>query len=117
MDASPAGVEELQFGAQGLGPKFWTLIAATFLAFLGFGTVLPGMALHVRHDLGGTDETVGFVIGTFSVVALASRFISGPLADRKGRKASFLTVLASCGAAGIAYLLPFGLTGAYLGRG
>src|SRR3954447_22445124 len=72
MEASPAEVEELQFGAQGLGSKFWTLIAATFLAFLGLGTVLPAMALHVRHDLGGTDQTVGFVIGTFSVVALAS---------------------------------------------
>jgi hypothetical protein len=46
--------------------------------------VLPGMALHIRHDLGGSDQTVGFVIGTFSVVALISRFVSGPLADGKG---------------------------------
>src|SRR5882757_8481451 len=108
MEVSPSDVEELQFGAQGLGAKFWTLIVATFLAFLGFGTVLPGMALHVRHDLGGSDETVGYVIGTFSVVALASRFISGPLADQKGRKASFLTGLTSCALAGLAYFLPFG---------
>ena len=68
-----------------MGARFWWLIAATFLGFLGLGTVLPEMAPHVRHDLGGTDETVGLVIGTFSVVALASRFISGPLADRKGQ--------------------------------
>src|SRR6185295_3284972 len=86
MEASSAGVEELQFGSRGLGGKFWTLIGATFLAFLGIGTVLPGMALHVRHDLGGSDRTVGFVIGTFSVVALGSRVISGPLTDRRGRK-------------------------------
>ncbi len=117
MQAPSADVDELQFGAHGLGAKFWTLIGATFLAFLGIGTVLPGMALHVRHDLGGSDQTVGFVIGTFSVVALASRFISGPLTDRKGRKVAFLTGLVSCAASGLAYLLPLGLAGAYLGRG
>src|SRR5262245_20019960 len=117
MGATSTEVEELQFGAQGLGARFWTLIAATFLAFLGIGTVLPGMALHVRHDLGGGDQTVGFVIGTFSVVALASRFISGPLADRKGRKAAFLTGLVSCAASGLAYLAPLGLFGMYqIGR-
>jgi MFS family permease len=96
--------------------RFWALIGATFLGFLGIGTVLPRMAPHVRHDLGGSDQTVGFVIGIFSFVALASRFISGPLADRRGRKIAFLTGLASCAAAGIVYLLPLGLAGAYLGR-
>ncbi|MSV36319.1 MAG: MFS transporter [Bryobacterales bacterium] len=99
-----------------MGNRFWWLIAATFLGFLGMGTVLPGMAPHIRHDLGGTDETVGLVIGTFSFVALGSRFISGPLADRKGRKAAFLTGLFSCALAGGAYLLPVGIQGAYLGR-
>ena len=34
------------------------------------GTVLPALAPHVRRDLGGSDHTVGFVIGIFSVVAL-----------------------------------------------
>src|SRR5258705_1021721 len=99
-----------------MGVRFWWLIAATFLGFLGMGTVLPGMAPHIRHDLGGTDQTVGLVIGTFSFVALGSRFISGPLADRKGRKAAFLTGLFSCALAGCAYLLPIGIQGAYLGR-
>jgi MFS family permease len=97
--------------------QFWSLIVATFLAFLGIGTVLPGMALHVRNDLGGSDRTVGFVIGTFSVVALGSRFISGPLADRKGRKVAVLTGLVACSAAGLAYFLPLGIFGMYLGRG
>jgi len=99
-----------------MGVRFWWLIAATFLGFLGMGTVLPGMAPHIRHELGGTDQTVGLVIGTFSFVALGSRFISGPLADRKGRKVAFLTGLFSCALAGCAYLLPIGIQGAYLGR-
>ena len=96
--------------------RFWAIIGATFLGFLGIGTVLPLLAPHIRHELGGSDQTVGFVIGTFSVVALFSRFFSGPLADRRGRKIAFVTGLLSCGAAGIAYLLPFGIAGAFLGR-
>jgi MFS family permease len=86
------------------------------LGFLGIGTVLPGLAPHIRHDLGGSDQTVGFVIGIFSFVALAARFLSGPLADRRGRKITILLGLTSCGLAGGAYLLPLGIAGAYLGR-
>ena len=57
------------------------------------GTVLPAMAPHVRYDLGASDRTVGWVIGIFSFVALGSRFFSGPLADRRGRKLVFMTGL------------------------
>jgi MFS family permease len=99
-----------------LGGRFWCLIAATFLGFLGFGTVLPGLAPHVRNDLGGSDRTVGFVIGTFSVVALGSRIFAGRLADHKGRKRAFLTGLCSCAIAGVAYFMPWGLSSMYLGR-
>jgi MFS family permease len=102
--------------ARSFGVRFWSLIGATFLGFLGIGTVLPGLAPHVRNDLGGSDQTVGFVIGIFSVVALVSRFISGPLADRRGRKVAFLSGLVSCALAGGAYHLPLGVSGAYLGR-
>ena len=80
------------------------------------GTVLPALAPHVRHNLGGSDQTVGFVIGTFSCVALFSRFIAGPLADRRGRKTALLTGLMSCALAGVAYLLPLGLAGPFLAR-
>jgi MFS family permease len=99
-----------------LGGRFWCLIAATFIGFLGFGTVLPALAPHVRHDLGGSDRSVGFVIGTFAVVALCSRPFAGRVADRKGRKRAFLFGLGSCTLAGCAYLLPWGLGGIYLGR-
>jgi MFS family permease len=99
-----------------LGARFWALIGATFLGFLGIGTVLPLIGPHVRHDLGGSDQTVGLVIGVFSFIALASRLISGPLADRRGRKAVFLVGLSSCAASGFVYLLPIGIPGPYLGR-
>lgn len=80
------------------------------------GTVLPALAPHVRHDLGGSDQVVGWVIGTFSFVALGGRFFSGPLADRRGRKVTFLTGLLSCALAGAVYILPLGLAGAYGAR-
>jgi MFS family permease len=102
--------------AEVFSSRFWLLIGATFLGFLGIGTVLPGLAPHIRHDLGGSDRTVGFVIGIFSFVALVSRLFSGPLADRRGRKIAFQTGLLSCALAGAAYLLPLGIAGAYLGR-
>jgi MFS family permease len=99
-----------------LGLGFWALVAATFLGFLGIGTVLPQLGPHVRHHLGGSDQTVGLVIGAFSFVALASRFISGPLADRRGRKIAVLVGLISCAVSAAAYLLPLGIPGVYLGR-
>jgi MFS family permease len=107
---------EVGLQPEGFSSRFWSLIGATFLGFLGIGTVLPGLAPHIRHDLGGSDRTVGFVIGIFSFVALVSRLFSGPLADRKGRKIAFQTGLLSCALAGAAYLLPLGIAGAYLGR-
>lgn len=106
----------MKFFAGGLGARFWSLIGATFLGFLGIGAVLPALGPHVRNDLGGSDQTVGLVIGIFSFVALASRFFSGPLADRRGRKIAFLTGLVSCALAGAAYLLPLGIAGIYLAR-
>src|SRR4051812_19002108 len=106
----------MESSQRGFGTRFWSLIGATFLGFLGMGTVLPALAPYVRHDLGGSDRTVGWVIGTFSFIALGSRFISGPLADRRGRKITMQTGLLSCACAGLAYLVPLHLPGVYLGR-
>ena len=101
---------------RGFSAQFWALVGSTFLGFLGMGTVLPLLAPHIRYDLRGTDQDVGFVVGIFSFVALAGRLISGPLADRRGRKISFLTGLGCCAAAGLIYLLPLGMAGPYLAR-
>lgn len=97
-------------------PQFWSVVGATFLGFLGIGTVLPALAPHVRNDLGGSDETVGFVIGVFSFVALGARILSGPLADTRGRKIAFCAGLLSCALAGAIYLVPLGIAGVYCAR-
>src|SRR5215468_10898940 len=105
---------EMGFSSRTFSGRFWALIGATFLGFLGIGAVLPALGPHVRFDLGGSDQTVGLVIGVFSFVALAGRLISGPLADRRGRKISFLAGLFCCALAGVSYLLPLGMAGTYL---
>src|SRR6202046_4976496 len=101
---------------RGFSPQFWSVVAATFLGFLGIGTVLPGLAPHVRNDLGGSDETVGFVIGIFSFVALGARLFSGTLADTRGRKKTFCIGLLCCALAGVVYFAPLGISGVYLAR-
>jgi len=106
----------MAYSLREFSPQFWSVAGATFFGFLGIGTVLPGLGPHVRHDLGGSDETVGYAIGIFSFVALGSRFFSGPMADTRGRKNAFLTGLLACAAAGAIYLLPLGIAGVYLAR-
>ncbi len=56
------------------------------------------------------------MIGVFSFVALLGRLVAGPLADRRGRKISFLTGLVCCALAGGIYLMPLGMAGPYLAR-
>ena len=106
----------MSFSARSFSAQFWALVGATFLGFLGIGTVLPLLAPHIRYDLGGSDQDVGLVIGIFSFVALLGRLIAGPLADRRGRKISFLAGLVCCAIAGGIYLLPMGMAGPYLAR-
>jgi hypothetical protein len=43
--------------------RFWLLISATFVGFVGIGTVLPALGPHVKYDLRGSDQVVGAVIG------------------------------------------------------
>jgi len=63
-----------------LSPAFVRLTVANFCFFLTFASffLLP---LHVRA-LGGTERTVGFVMGTNGVAGLVSLFLLGPVLDR-----------------------------------
>lgn len=92
------------------------VVGSTFLGFLGIGAILPVMAPHVRHDLGQSDVVLGFAIGIFSIVALAGRLLSGPITDQRGRKYSYRAGLILCSLAGVAYLLPAGISAVFLGR-
>ncbi|MBS1832728.1 MAG: MFS transporter [Acidobacteria bacterium] len=100
----------------GFPGQFWVIIFATFLGFTGIGAIVPLLGPHVKRDLGESDFIVGLAIGIFSVVALASRLIAGPLTDRRGRKPALIVGLLMCSAAGVVYLLPVGVMAVFVGR-
>jgi MFS family permease len=67
-----------------LSPAFLRVTLANFCFFLCFASffLLP---LHVR-ELGGSEQTIGFVMGTNGVAGLVSVFLLGPLLDRHDRR-------------------------------
>ena len=67
-----------------LSPAFVRVTLANFCFFLDFASffLLP---LHVR-DLGGSERTVGYVMGLNGVAGLVSVFLLGPVLDRYGRR-------------------------------
>ena len=89
--------------------QFWIVITSTFLGFVGIGAIVPVLGPHVKHDLGQSDFMVGVAIGIFSIVALISRLIAGPVSDKKGRRVGLTAGLLCCAGAGGLYLLPFGM--------
>jgi MFS family permease len=72
------------------GLCFWTSLAS----------LLPTIPLYV-HDMGGTGQQVGFVMGAFAIGLLGSRTWVGNLADRRSRK---IVLLLGMGVAAIAPL-------------
>src|SRR5512139_1380675 len=71
-------------GARLLSPVFLRLTLANFCFFLTFASffLLP---LHVRA-LGGTERTVGFVMGANGVAGLVGIFALAPVLDRFDRR-------------------------------
>jgi len=90
--------------------QFWIVIASTFLGFVGIGAIVPVLGPHVKDDLHQTDVMVGVVLGIFSIVALTSRLIAGPVTDRRGRRVGLMSGLACCSLSGLLYLAPFGVS-------
>src|SRR6266566_2298934 len=82
---------------------FARLTAANFCFFLTFASffLLP---LHVRA-LGGTERTIGLVMGTSGLAGLVSVLAVGALLDRFGRRIFLLGGIATMSAAAGAFLL------------
>src|SRR5579862_5119695 len=89
--------------------QFWIVIVSTFLGFVGIGAIVPVLGPHVKHDLNQSDVMVGVVLGIFSIVALTSRLIAGPVTDSHGRRVGLVSGLACCSLAGVLYLAPLGI--------
>src|SRR5437867_5731079 len=83
--------------------SFARVTAANFCFFLTFASffLLP---LHVRA-LGGTERTIGLVMGTSGLAGLVSVLAVGALLDRFGRRIFLLGGIATMSAAAGAFLL------------
>ncbi|MFN4958927.1 MAG: MFS transporter [Cyclobacteriaceae bacterium] len=63
--------------------QFWLLCTSSLLFFASFNMLIPELPAYLS-SLGG-EEYKGFIIGLFTITAMASRPFSGKLADRIGR--------------------------------
>jgi len=83
--------------------RFVRVTVANFFFFLTFASffLLP---LHVRA-LGGSERTIGLVMGTAGLAGLVSIFAIGALLDRLGRRVFLLGGLATMSVASAAFLV------------
>ncbi len=95
---------------------FAGVFAATLVAFLAIGAVLPILPRYVQGPLDGGDIAVGIVTGAFAFAAVVGRPVGGRLADRWGRKPVVLLGMAICTVAACLYYLPFGVAGIVFAR-
>lgn len=77
--------------------RLWTrhFILLTFaMLFLGTGFyfLLPTLPLYIRQ-LGGSEASIGFVVGVFTLSAVVFRLLAGGLLDRYGRRLFMLAGL------------------------
>lgn len=77
--------------------KIWTrdfilICLANFFIFLGFQMTLPTLPLFVK-ELGGSDQSIGWIVGIFTFSALIFRPYAGQLLETKGRKFVYMTGL------------------------
>lgn len=78
--------------------KIWTrdfilICLANFFIFLGFQMTLPTLPLFVK-ELGGSDQSIGWIVGIFTFSALIFRPFAGQLLETKGRQFVYMFGLA-----------------------
>ena len=66
-------------------PDFLALLGANLLICMGF-YMLPSTLPAYTKEIGGSQLQASLVIGTFSIMSLIARFISGPIVDAVGEK-------------------------------
>jgi len=64
-----------------------------FLDLVGFGIIIPLLPLYVK-SMGGTAETVGFILSSFALTQLLATPVLGRISDRVGRRPVILLSLA-----------------------
>jgi MFS family permease len=71
----------------------WLVFFTVFLDMIGFGIVLPLLPFYVQ-SMGGSAQTVGFLLTSFAGVQFFATPVLGRLSDRYGRRRIMLVSLA-----------------------
>ena len=82
---------------------FIILCVSTVLFMASFGMIMPELPGYL--DLMGAGHLLGYIIGLFTLGALLSRFFSGKIADRAGRKIVMVFGTGVTAIAGFLYVL------------
>lgn len=69
-----------------LTPEFWILAASASVYFLGIGSLNVLVPTYVVDELGGSEATSGFVMGSMAITAVVTRPWFGRMADRRGAR-------------------------------
>ena len=82
---------------------FFLLCGGTVLFMASFGMLLPELPAHLAQ-MGG-EQYLGGIVGMFTLAAFLSRFLSGRIADRAGRRKVMLIGSAVTALAGFGYIV------------
>lgn len=67
-------------------PKFWVLMAASFIDSLGSWMVIPFFSLYITQKFSVGLAQAGALMGIYSITGFVGSMIGGALADRFGRR-------------------------------
>ncbi len=84
---------------------FAGLIAAAMTGYLSIGVVIAVLPVYVKGTLGGSDVTVGIVLGAVPVGMLLTRPLAGRVIDRRGPRSVIVVALLAATVAGALYPL------------
>lgn len=90
--------------------QFWVLCTSTVLFMASFGMVMPELPSFLTEL--GRPDLIGWIVGLFTVGAFLSRFLSGRIADRAGRRPVMLFGTWVTTIAGLGYIAVGSMTGA-----
>jgi MFS family permease len=84
---------------------FAGLICAAMTGYLSIGVVLAVLPVYVKGPLGGSDVTVGIVLGAVPVAMLLARPLAGRVIDVRGPRDVMVVALLAGSVAGLLYPL------------
>lgn len=64
--------------------QFWLLSISSLFFFMSFNMVLPELPDFLK-SIGGSDINIGYILASFTIIAMISRPLSGKLTDTIGR--------------------------------